>query len=92
MRRGFLHLVAVMDWATRRVLSWRLSNTMDVEFCVAALEEALVRFGRPDIFNSDQGSQPGFNQSSQQSCELTVSARQMPQQVFSSQGFCEVSC
>ena len=57
MRRGFLYLVAVMDWATRRVLSWRLSNTMDVEFCVAALEEALVRFGRPDIFNSDQGSQ-----------------------------------
>jgi putative transposase len=57
MRRGFLYLVAVMDWSTRRVLSWRLSNTMDVEFCIAALEEALVRFGRPDIFNSDQGSQ-----------------------------------
>ena len=57
MRRGFLYLVAVMDWATRRVLSWRLSNTMDVEFCVAALEEAMARFGRPEIFNSDQGSQ-----------------------------------
>jgi putative transposase len=57
MRRGFLYLVAVMDWATRRVLSWRLSNTMDAEFCVAALEEALARFGRPEIFNSDQGSQ-----------------------------------
>lgn len=57
MRRGFLYLVAVMDWSTRRVLSWRLSNTMDVEFCIAALEEALARFGRPDIFNSDQGSQ-----------------------------------
>jgi len=57
MRRGFLYLVAVMDWATRRVLSWRLSNTMDVEFCLAALEEALVRFGRPEIFNTDQGSQ-----------------------------------
>lgn len=57
MRRGFLYLVAVMDWATRRVLSWRLSNTMDVEFCVAALEEALARFGRPETFNSDQGSQ-----------------------------------
>src|SRR6185312_1742728 len=55
MRRGFLYLVAVMDWSTRRVLSWRLSNTMDVEFCIAALEEALARFGRPDIFNSDQG-------------------------------------
>jgi putative transposase len=57
MRRGFLYLVAVMDWATRRVLSWRLSNTMDAEFCVAALEEALGRFGPPEIFNSDQGSQ-----------------------------------
>jgi putative transposase len=57
MRRGFLYLVAVMDWSTRRVLSWRLSNTMDVEFCIAALEEALARFGRPGIFNSDQGSQ-----------------------------------
>jgi putative transposase len=57
MRRGFLYLVAVMDWSTRRVLSWRLSNTMDVEFCIAALEEALARFGRPEIFNSDQGSQ-----------------------------------
>jgi len=57
MRRGFLYRVAVMDWSTRRVLSWRLSNTMDVDFCIAALEEALARFGRPDIFNSDQGSQ-----------------------------------
>ena len=57
MRRGFLYLVAVMDWATRKVLSWRVSNTMDVEFCVEALEEALARFGRPEIFNSDQGSQ-----------------------------------
>ena len=56
MRRGFLYLVAVMDWATRRVLSWRLSNTMDVDFCIVALEEALARFGRPEIFNSDQGS------------------------------------
>src|ERR1700723_3775793 len=57
MRRGFLYLVAVIDWATRKVLSWRVSNTMDAEFCVEALEEALARFGRPDIFNSDQGSQ-----------------------------------
>ena len=57
MRRGFLYLVAVMDWATRKVLSWRVSNTMDVEFCVEALEEALARFGHPEIFNSDQGSQ-----------------------------------
>jgi putative transposase len=54
---GFLYLVAIMDWASRAVLSWRLSNTMDVSFCVSALEEALARFGKPEIFNSDQGSQ-----------------------------------
>ncbi len=57
MRRGFLYLVAVMDWSTRKVLSWRVSNTMDAAFCIEALEEALARYGRPDIFNSDQGSQ-----------------------------------
>jgi len=56
MTRGFLYLVAVMDWYSRYVLSWRLSNTLDTEFCVAALEEAL-RKGRPEIFNTDQGSQ-----------------------------------
>jgi putative transposase len=55
--RGFLYLVAVMDWASRAVLAWRLSNTLDVSFCVSALEEALARFGRPEIFNTDQGSQ-----------------------------------
>jgi putative transposase len=55
--RGFLYLVAIMDWASRAVLTWRLSNTMDVSFCVSALEEALARFGTPDIFNTDQGSQ-----------------------------------
>jgi putative transposase len=55
--RGFLYLVAVMDWSSRAVLAWRLSNTMDVSFCVSALEEALARFGRPEIFNTDQGSQ-----------------------------------
>ena len=57
MRRGFLYLVAVMDWATRKVLAWRVSNTMDVAFCIEALQEALARFGRPEIFNTDQGSQ-----------------------------------
>jgi len=57
MRRGFLYLVAIMDWATRKVLSWRLSNTMEADFCVAALEEALDRYGKPEIFNTDQGSQ-----------------------------------
>ena len=57
MRRGFLYLVAIMDWASRKVLSWRLSNTMDADFCVAALEEAIACFGKPEIFNTDQGSQ-----------------------------------
>ena len=57
VQRGFLYLVAVMDWATRRVLSWRLSNTLDARFCTDALTEALERYGRPQIFNTDQGSQ-----------------------------------
>lgn len=55
--KGHLYLVAMMDWYSRRVLSWRISNTMDVEFCVEALEEAKEVFGKPEIFNSDQGSQ-----------------------------------
>lgn len=55
--RGFLYLVAVIDWASRAVLSWRISNTRGVSFCVSALEEALARFGTPGIFNTDQGSQ-----------------------------------
>jgi putative transposase len=55
--RGFLYLVAIIDWASRAVLAWRLSNTMDVSFCLAALEEALAKFGKPEIFNTDQGSQ-----------------------------------
>jgi putative transposase len=55
--RGFLYLVAIMDWSSRAVLAWRLSNTMDSSFCVEALEEALARFGAPEIFNTDQGSQ-----------------------------------
>ena len=57
VQKGFLYLVAVMDWATRRVLSWRLSNTLDARFCTDALTEALERYGRPEIFNTDQGSQ-----------------------------------
>jgi putative transposase len=55
--RGHLYVVAIMDWASRAVLSWRLSNTMDSSFCVEALEEALARYGKPEIFNTDQGSQ-----------------------------------
>ena len=57
VQRGFLYLVAIMDWATRHVLAWRLSNTMDAGFCVEALNEALSKYGQPDIFNTDQGSQ-----------------------------------
>jgi len=56
MRRGFLCLVAIIDWSTRRVLSWRLSNTLTAGFCVEALSEALAGFGKPGIFNTDQGS------------------------------------
>ena len=57
MRRGFLYLVAIMDWATRKVLAWRLSNTMEADFCIEALKEALAKYGPPEIFNTDQGSQ-----------------------------------
>ena len=57
MAKGFMYLVAVMDWLSRRVLSWRVSNTLDREFCVEALEEALARYGAPEIFNTDQGAQ-----------------------------------
>jgi len=57
MRKGFLYLVAVMDWHSRRVLAWRISNTMEVDFCIGALQEALAHHGKPEIFNTDQGSQ-----------------------------------
>jgi putative transposase len=57
MRRGFVYLAAVMDWYSRRVLAWRLSNTLTVDFCVDAVREAIARHGRPEIFNTDQGSQ-----------------------------------
>jgi putative transposase len=57
MAKGFLYLVVVMDWHSRKVLSWRLSNTMDTRFCVEALEEAIAHYGTPEIFNTDQGSQ-----------------------------------
>lgn len=55
--QGFLYLVAIIDWASRAVVAWRWSNTMDTSFCVSALEEALARFGGPEIFNTDQSSQ-----------------------------------
>lgn len=57
MSGGFFYLVAIMDWYSRKVLSWRLSNSMDTAFCIDALEEALFKYGKPEIFNTDQGSQ-----------------------------------
>jgi len=57
MEKGFIYLTVIMDWSSRKVLSWRLSNSMDSSFCVDALEEAIHRYGKPEIFNTDQGSQ-----------------------------------
>jgi putative transposase len=57
MARGFVYLVAVMDWFARRILAWRLSNTLEASFCIEAIEEALAKYGCPQIFNTDQGSQ-----------------------------------
>jgi putative transposase len=57
MARGFLYLVAIMDWASRKVLAWRTSNTLTADFCVEALNEALAKYGTPEIFNTDQGAQ-----------------------------------
>jgi len=65
MARGFMYLVAVMDWHSRKILSWRVSNTLDSDFCNQALQEALSRYGKPEIFNTDQGAQftsNGFTQ------------------------------
>jgi putative transposase len=80
MRQGFLYLIAVIDWATRRVLSWRLSNTLTAGFCVEALSEALGRFGKPGIFNTDQslpsrtrGARNSPVTSSPRSCAITGS-------------------
>lgn len=57
MARGFVYLVAIVDWFSRKVLAWRVSITMEADLCVEALEEALARYGKPEIFNTDQGSQ-----------------------------------
>jgi putative transposase len=57
MRRGFAYLIVVLDWYSRRVLAWRLSNTLTTDFCLEVVEEAMARYGRPEIFNTDQGSQ-----------------------------------
>jgi putative transposase len=57
MAHGYMYLVAIMDWHSRKILSWRISNTLDTAFCVEALQEALSRYGAPEIFNTDQGAQ-----------------------------------
>jgi len=57
MRRGFVYLFAVLDWSTRRVLAWRVSNTMTIDFCIDAVEDAISKYGAPEVFNTDQGSQ-----------------------------------
>lgn len=57
LRKGFVCLVAIMDWYSRKILSWGVSNTLDTDFCIDALEEALIKFGKPEIFNTDQGCQ-----------------------------------
>jgi len=61
LARGFVYLIAIVDWFSQRVLSWRLSITLEIDFCIEALEKALTRFGAPEIFNTDQGSQGGLN-------------------------------
>src|SRR5271168_755162 len=86
MARGFVYLVAVVDWFTRRVLSHRVSITMEAGFCVEALEEAIGKHGKPEIFNSDQGSQGGFKRSSQHNlCRLIGETGQEPLRVSSNQ-------
>ena len=65
MAHGFVYLAAAIDWSSRRVLAHRVSISMDTAFCVEALEEAIARHGSPEIFNTDQGSQLGFMESSQ---------------------------
>ena len=65
MRRGFLYLVAIMDWHSRKVLSWRLSNSMDADFCVEALKEALAKHGTPEIFNTPSRDHAAHNPAGQ---------------------------
>jgi len=73
MARGFVYLAVVLDWFSRRVLSWRISITMEAAFCVETLEDALARHGKPDIFNTDQGSQ--FTGSAFTACSPTTALR-----------------
>ena len=86
MARGFVYLAAVVDVFSRRVLAHRVSITMEADFCIEALEEALAKRGKPDIFNSDQGSQGGFKRSSQHDlCRLIGETGQAPLRVSSNQ-------
>jgi putative transposase len=86
MARGFVYLAAVVDVFSRRVLAHRVSITMEADFCVEALEEALARHGKPDIFNTDQGSQGGFKRSSQHDlCRLIGETGRAPLRVSSNQ-------
>jgi putative transposase len=78
VQRGFLYLVAVMDWASRRVLAWRLSNTMDAAFCVEALDDALGQHGRPEIFNTDQSLPPRRRGAASSPASTSRSGSRMP--------------
>ena len=85
---GFAYLVAIIDWYSRKVLSWRLSNSMDATFCVDCLDDALKQHGQPEVFNSDQGSQGEFNRSSQHwIVEQILETCPVLRRVFSSQVF-----
>src|SRR4051794_22508287 len=86
MARGFVYLAAVVDWFSRKVLSWRVSITLAVDFCLEAVEAALAQYCKTEIFNTDQGSQGGFKWSSQHDVRwLTEATYQTPRQVFSTQ-------
>ena len=92
MARGFVYLAAVVDWFSRRVLAWRLSITMEAEFCIDAVQDALAHHGTPEIFNTDQGSQLGFNRSSQHLCAPFSALRQKLRRAFSNQASCAAGC
>ena len=82
----------MIDWHSRRVLAWRLSISMDTALCTEAVEEAIARFGKPEIFNTDQGSQLGFKESSQRRLlERGILGDQAPRRAFAIRGSCEVS-
>ncbi len=88
MAKGFAYLVAIMDWASRKVLAWRICNTLTTDFCIEALQEAIGRYGKPEIFNTDQGSQGVFNRSSQHLIvEQILGGRPVLRPVSSNQAF-----